>query len=71
MSLLLALVSAWSLAGKGQELPDDPAYDLRPGLSFSCRVKLDRVAMPGDAHLTIVRKGEPSEAGAYWLRVSH
>ena len=69
--MTIFLAAAWCLTGAEQSLPDDPAYDLRPGFSFSCRVKLDRTDRPDGGHVTVVRKGWPGETGSYWLRVSH
>ena len=49
-------------------LPDSYRYDLRPGLSISCRVKFDE-PIEEKGEMTILRKGNPNVPGAILLRV--
>ena len=49
-------------------LPDDPRYDMRPGLTMSCRVKF--AAHPSEkGQMTFLQKGSPNAPGSFWLRV--
>jgi len=68
--MLLGLLFAYCLTGAEVALPDDPVQDLRPGFSFSCRVRFAQVENPKGGWTAVVRKGSPSDLGAYWLRVS-
>ena len=56
-----------SLGGNAFTTNDDPAYDLVPGMSFACRVKVDRLAESG--WTTILSKGHVNTRGAFVLRV--
>ena len=56
-----------SLAGDAVTANDDPAYDLVPGMSFSCRVRIDRPAESG--WTTILSKGHVNTRGSFVLRV--
>ena len=49
-------------------LPDDPRYDLRPGLKMSCRVKFD-VHPSEKGQMSFLQKGNSNVPGSFWLRV--
>ncbi len=53
---------------RSRVLPDSYRYDLRPGLSVSCRVKFDE-PIEEKGEMTILRKGNPNVPGAILLRV--
>lgn len=49
---------------------DDPTYDLMPGVSFSCRARIDRLPGIGaGSSFCLLSKGETSERGGFFLRV--
>lgn len=58
---------ALALDGGSCAANDDPAYDLAPGVAFSCRVKLDRLSDAG--WTTILSKGHVNTRGSFVLRV--
>ena len=55
-------------ASSTRSLPDDPRYDLRPGLKMSCRVKFD-VHPSEKGQMSLLQKGHPNAPGSFWLRV--
>ena len=55
-------------ASSTRSLPDDPRYDLRPGLKMSCRVKFD-VHPSEKGQMTLLQKGHANAPGSFWLRV--
>ena len=69
--MIAVLCSAVATAALARtELPDYPAYDLRPGLSYACRIRFDRTEGARGGWATVVQKGSPSMPGSYWLRAS-
>ncbi len=69
----LALVAGLGAAGRGQALSvgDDPRYDLLPGMSFSLRVRFDRLDHAA-GNVIVVRRGARSdEIGGYNLAVEN
>ena len=55
-------------ASSVRTLPDDPRYDVRPGLKMSCRVKFD-VHPSEKGQMTLLQKGHANAPGSFWLRV--
>ena len=55
-------------ASSVRTLPDDPRYDLRPGLKMSCRAKFD-VHPSEKGQMSLLQKGHPNAPGSFWLRV--
>ncbi len=55
-------------ASSVRTLPDDPRYDMRPGLKMSCRVKFD-VHPSEKGQMTLLQKGHANAPGSFWLRV--
>ncbi|MBQ6009967.1 MAG: right-handed parallel beta-helix repeat-containing protein [Kiritimatiellae bacterium] len=55
-------------ASSVRSLPDDPRYDVRPGLKMSCRVKFD-VHPSEKGQMSLLQKGHPNAPGSFWLRV--
>ena len=70
LCVAVSVVFSWVAVAARTELPDDPAYDLRPSFSFACRVRFDRTEGPRGGWATVVQKGNPYLPGSYWLRAS-
>lgn len=58
LCVAVSVVFSWVAVAARTELPDDPAYDLRPGFSFAGRVRFDRTEGPRDGRHLVFRDCE-------------
>ena len=66
LCVAVSVVFSWVAVAARTELPDDPAYDLRPGFSFACRVRFDRTEGPRGGWAT----ANPGAKGTLTLSVT-